>query len=38
MKMETNVTAPFAGTIKSVAATQDMAVQGGDLLVEIEPL
>jgi pyruvate carboxylase len=38
MKMETNVTAPFAGRIKSVAATQDMQVQGDDLLVEIEPL
>ena len=37
MKMETNVTAPVNGVVKSIDCSQDMQVTGGDLLVTLEP-
>ena len=36
MKMEMVVSAPMAGTVKLVAVTKDMKLEGDDLLVEIE--
>mmetsp|Transcript_5654 Transcript_5654/g.8687 ORF Transcript_5654/g.8687 Transcript_5654/m.8687 type:complete len:267 (+) Transcript_5654:1170-1970(+) len=36
MKMETVVTAPFAGKVKSVVLNQGQAVSSGDLILEIE--
>jgi len=37
MKMETNVTAPFDGVIRSISVTPDMELLGDDLLVNIDP-
>ncbi|WP_328825584.1 biotin/lipoyl-containing protein, partial [Tomitella gaofuii] len=37
MKMEAAITAPVAGTVARTAITQVAQVEGGDLLVEIEP-
>jgi biotin carboxyl carrier protein len=37
MKMEMPIAAPAAGTVKSVHCAPGDAVQGGDLLVVIEP-
>ena len=36
MKMEMAVTAPMSGKVKLVAVTQDMKLEGDDLVVEIE--
>ena len=36
MKMETNVTAPVAGIVKSISVVPNMQVEGNDLLVTIE--
>jgi methylmalonyl-CoA carboxyltransferase small subunit len=36
MKMETNITAPMAGTIASIKVAQGARVQTGDVLVEFE--
>ena len=36
MKMETNITAPFDGVVKSVAVSMGQAVQGQQVLVEFE--
>lgn len=37
MKMETTLSAPFAGTVKAIRAKVDDQVKPGDLLVDIEP-
>jgi pyruvate carboxylase len=37
MKMEANITSPVAGTVKRIAAEGAQQVQGGDLLVVIDP-
>jgi pyruvate carboxylase len=37
MKMEAAITAPVAGTVKRIAVPATQQVDGGDLLVEIEP-
>ena len=37
MKMETSIQAPFNGTIKHIYVTAEDMVDGGDLLLEIEP-
>lgn len=37
MKMETNVSAPLTGTVKSISVTRNMTVLAEDLLVTIEP-
>jgi len=37
MKMETNVSAPITGTIKSISVTPNMTILGDDLLITIEP-
>ena len=37
MKMETNVSAPIDGTVKSIAVTQGMQVNASDLLITIVP-
>jgi len=36
MKMETEITAPVAGTVKSVPVQVGSPVQGGDILVDFE--
>ena len=36
MKMETNVTAPFAGTVKSIRLSTGDSVKAGQVLVEFE--
>jgi biotin carboxyl carrier protein len=36
MKMETNITAPTAGTIKNVTVAAGDSVQAGQVLVELE--
>lgn len=36
MKMETNITAPFDGKVKSITVAQGQAVQPGQVLVEFE--
>lgn len=36
MKMETNITAPFDGVVKSITVAQGQAVQPGQVLVEFE--
>ncbi len=36
MKMETNITAPLAGTIKKITVNAGDSVQGGQVLVEFE--
>ncbi len=36
MKMETNITAPFDGTVKSITVAQGQAVQQGQVLVEFD--
>ncbi|MFZ1286305.1 MAG: biotin/lipoyl-containing protein [Candidatus Phosphoribacter sp.] len=36
MKMETEITAPVAGKVKTVPVTVGSAVQGGDILVDFE--
>ena len=37
MKMETNVSAPCDGTVKSILVNLNMTVEPGDLVVDIEP-
>mgnify|MGYP001796226159 CR=1 FL=1 len=37
MKMETNVSAPCDGVVKSISVTLKETVEPGDLLAEIEP-
>lgn len=37
MKMETNVSAPIDGTVKSISVTLNETVEPGDLLVDVEP-
>jgi pyruvate carboxylase len=37
MKMEANITSPVAGTVKRITAEGAQQVQGGDLLVVIDP-
>ena len=37
MKMETNVSAPIDGVVKSIGVTQGMQVEASDLLITIVP-